>query len=718
MWVCGRSTATRGPPGPVRPSVNRPPYFDLAFGSPQRAGELRGHLEAHVVAGARVALARVAEPDDSESSRTLAAAIAASGGGGIRLTPRRTRRPRRRLGLALGGGLALGRLGLALLADQLGLLLDLLGLLDLGGNDDRRDDRLLQRRPGTQRPRAAVSSERCMVAAISIPDTSTVMKSGMSVGSASMLSWCVTCSITPPSLMPGASSTPSMWSATGAWIFSSRRTSSRSMCMTSPRTGCSCWSFTITGRVLPPAISRSISADPSTSTWRSTRWSTLNDVQSPSVPPYTTPGTTPSRRSRRTARLPRSARSSTASVGRLESAIRRASVAGAEGPTYPQRGLGAARRQLDSRPDASAARRRWARRSARRAPATPGPAPPTSPAPRRRRRRRSTRRHLEAAERMVRDARANEGRGDEDGAARLVHRHRVPARRVPRALPGAARHAAHLGAADALEEGANGCCARSGTSPCDELFERFDSEASAAASIGQVHRARAARRARGGGQDPVPRAWPTRSAPTCRTPGMIMRMAKALAPGLDAKAAAEELKERVMEELDYELEAQNQRAFARGYRDHPFIYVPDVVTRLSTRRVLVSEWVDGVGFDEVARPAAERARPLRRDRLPLLLRLDLPPAALQRRRPSRQLPADAGRPRGVPRLRHDQAARLGPDRARGGGAGRRVFDDDPERLRVALHDLGFLRDPKKVDAEQLMQHVRRDRRLVHGGRAR
>ena len=63
---------------------------------------------------------------------------------------------------------------------------------------------------------------------------------------------------------------------------------------------------------------------------------------------------------------------------------------------------------------------------------------------------------------------------------------------------------------------------------------------------------------------------------------MILRMAKALAPGLDAKAAAEELKERVMEELDYELEAQNQRSFARGYRGHPFIHVPDVVTRLST----------------------------------------------------------------------------------------------------------------------------------------
>ena len=98
-----------------------------------------------------------------------------------------------------------------------------------------------------------------------------------------------------------------------------------------------------------------------------------------------------------------------------------------------------------------------------------------------------------------------------------------------------------------------------------------------------------------------------------------------------------------MEELDYELEAQNQRLLARGYRGHPFIHVPDVVTRLSTQRVLVSEWVDGAGFEEVA-AAAAGARPLRRDRLPLLLRLDLPPPALQRGRPPGQLPADAGRP--------------------------------------------------------------------------
>ena len=35
-----------------------------------------------------------------------------------------------------------------------------------------------------------------------------------------------------------------------------------------------------------------------------------------------------------------------------------------------------------------------------------------------------------------------------------------------------------------------------------------------------------------------------------------------------------------------------------------------------------------------------------------------------------------------------------------------IFDGDPERLRVALHDLGFLNNPQKVDAEQLMEHVK------------
>ena len=117
--------------------------------------------------------------------------------------------------------------------------------------------------------------------------------------------------------------------------------------------------------------------------------------------------------------------------------------------------------------------------------------------------------------------------------------------------------------------------------PVEELFQDFEHEAAAAASIGQVHRAVLP----DGRRVAVKVQYPgvaRRSRADMQNAGLIMRMAKALAPGLDAKAAAEELKERVLEELDYELEAQNQRAFSRGYRGHPFIYVPDVVTRLST----------------------------------------------------------------------------------------------------------------------------------------
>jgi hypothetical protein len=91
--------------------------------------------------------------------------------------------------------------------------------------------------------------------------------------------------------------------------------------------------------------------------------------------------------------------------------------------------------------------------------------------------------------------------------------------------------------------------------------------------------------------------------------GLIMRLAKRLAPGLDVKAVTEEIRLRIDEELDYELEAQNQRSLARIFRGHPFIVVPDVVTRLSRERVLVSEFVEGTGFEQLKHyPQPDRDR--------------------------------------------------------------------------------------------------------------
>jgi predicted unusual protein kinase regulating ubiquinone biosynthesis (AarF/ABC1/UbiB family) len=240
--------------------------------------------------------------------------------------------------------------------------------------------------------------------------------------------------------------------------------------------------------------------------------------------------------------------------------------------------------------------------------------------------------------------------------------------------------------------------------PVEELFESFEHEAAAGASIGQVHRAVLP----DGRPVAVKIQYPGVAdaiAADMQNAGMILRMAKALAPGLDAKAAAGELKERVLEELDYELEAQNQRAFARGYRGHPFIHVPDVVTRLSTTRVLVTEWVDGVGFEQVRRlPQAER------DRFGEIVfrfcfgsiyhlqhfNADAHPGNYVLMPDGRVAFLDFGMTKHLDRDQIELEI----------SALEAVIDDDPEELRVALHDLGFLNDPKKVDAELLMEHVK------------
>ena len=67
-------------------------------------------------------------------------------------------------------------------------------------------------------------------------------------------------------------------------------------------------------------------------------------------------------------------------------------------------------------------------------------------------------------------------------------------------------------------------------------------------------------------------------------------------PGIDPAAATREFRERVLEELDLEHEAEVQRLFHRALRGHPFLGVPAPVTRLCHERVLVSEWADGVSL--------------------------------------------------------------------------------------------------------------------------
>jgi predicted unusual protein kinase regulating ubiquinone biosynthesis (AarF/ABC1/UbiB family) len=240
--------------------------------------------------------------------------------------------------------------------------------------------------------------------------------------------------------------------------------------------------------------------------------------------------------------------------------------------------------------------------------------------------------------------------------------------------------------------------------PVEELFEEFEHEAAAAASIGQVHRATLP----DGRAVAVKIQYPGIARALradMENAGMLLRFAKALAPGLDAKAAAAELRERVLEELDYEYEAQNQRTFARAYRGHPFIHVPDVITRLSRSRVMVSEWVDGTGFEDVKRlPGDERdrfAEIVFRFNFGSIYHLqhfnaDAHPGNYLLMEDSRVAFLDFGMTKQLDREQIElEIAAL-----------EAVFDDDPERLRVALHELGFLHKPKRVEAERLMEHVK------------
>jgi predicted unusual protein kinase regulating ubiquinone biosynthesis (AarF/ABC1/UbiB family) len=149
-----------------------------------------------------------------------------------------------------------------------------------------------------------------------------------------------------------------------------------------------------------------------------------------------------------------------------------------------------------------------------------------------------------------------------------------------------------------------------------DVFAEFDEQPIAAASIGQVYRATLkdppSRGAGGGGEVAVKVQYPGVAAAVradMQNLGMIMRLLKRMTPSLDVKGVTAEIRDRIAEELDYELEAQNQRSLARIFKGHPFIVVPEVVSELSREHVLVSEFVRGVGFEQLKQyPQAERDR--------------------------------------------------------------------------------------------------------------
>ncbi|MFI1537294.1 ABC1 kinase family protein [Streptomyces anandii] len=138
-----------------------------------------------------------------------------------------------------------------------------------------------------------------------------------------------------------------------------------------------------------------------------------------------------------------------------------------------------------------------------------------------------------------------------------------------------------------------------------ELFQEFDNKPSAAASIGQVHRAVW----HDGREVAVKVQYPGAGEALLSDLSQLSRFARLLGPlipGMDIKPLIAELRDRVSEELDYGLEAQAQSAHAREFSDDPDVVVPAVVHQ--REQVLVTEWIDGVPLSEVIADGTQEQR--------------------------------------------------------------------------------------------------------------
>ena len=220
-----------------------------------------------------------------------------------------------------------------------------------------------------------------------------------------------------------------------------------------------------------------------------------------------------------------------------------------------------------------------------------------------------------------------------------------------------------------------------------ERFQSFDDTAVASASIGQVHKAvwsdgrEVAVKIQYPGADEALRA-------DLKTMQRMVSVLKQLSPGADVQGVVDELIERTEMELDYRLEADNQRAFAKAYEGRPAFRRP-ARSWPARPKVVIQEWIEGIPMSQIIREGTQEQRDLMGTRL-FELTYDAPTPAGDdaRRRASGELHADARRQDGRHRLRRGRAAarrlarRAGPDAALRAGQGLRQSAADDGEGRV------------------------------------
>lgn len=236
-----------------------------------------------------------------------------------------------------------------------------------------------------------------------------------------------------------------------------------------------------------------------------------------------------------------------------------------------------------------------------------------------------------------------------------------------------------------------------------ERFKEFDDKPAAAASIGQVHRAVWL-----DGRDVAVKVQYPGAGDALRSDlNQLARFAglfKAIQPGLDVKPLVAEIRDRVTEELDYELEARSQAAFAAAFADDPDIFVPPVLA--SSPRVLVTEWVEGTPLSGIISSGTEEQRN-RAGHLMALLHFSAPARVEMLHadpHPGNYRLLDDGR-LGV--LDFGAVARLPgghPDII--GRLTRLALAGDAEAVLDGLRQEGFIKGVAKVDAPAVLGYIR------------
>jgi predicted unusual protein kinase regulating ubiquinone biosynthesis (AarF/ABC1/UbiB family) len=234
-----------------------------------------------------------------------------------------------------------------------------------------------------------------------------------------------------------------------------------------------------------------------------------------------------------------------------------------------------------------------------------------------------------------------------------------------------------------------------------ERFAEFDEVPAAAASIGQVHKATWADGRTVAVKLQYPGAGPALLADFTQL-SRLARLLSRLSPGLEIKPLLAELKDRVLEELDYTLEAEAQRGFATAYADDPDIAIPRVVA--SAPKAIVTEWQDGVPLSRIIAAGSQAERDRAGTLLALLhysapvraglLHADPHPGNFRMTPDGRLGVVDFGAvarlPGGTPELL--------------GRLTRLALDGDGEQMLVLMRENGFLRPGIELSAGQLLDY--------------